>query len=156
MIDILRFHQVWGEVLSGCIRTLAGSRRELLDGIHLDIISLVKEIYSVLGRVSEVPRKVFASLPNMDLAELKNLEELLQTEMSDRKYRQAFKAFMIKYVVGMNLLSTIDPRSVIRNLPEALGNIISQPPLALALLLILPCAGARSLSLSLYANSDQE
>jgi hypothetical protein len=71
IIDITRFQQVWGEVLSACIRTLAGSRPELLDGIHLDIISLVKEIYNVLGRVSDVPRKVFATIPNMDLAELK-------------------------------------------------------------------------------------
>jgi hypothetical protein len=45
--------------------------------------------------------------------------------MSDRKYRQAFKAFMTKYVIGSGLLSSIDPRSIIRNLPEALGMFLA-------------------------------
>jgi hypothetical protein len=84
-----------------------------------DLVGLVKEIYTRLGRISPMPRSVLLEVPGITPAHLDALEQALSAPLADRKHRKIVKDFLAHLIVGRFSEFAASAKRI-ANLPEVL------------------------------------
>eukprot|EP00455_Lapot_gusevi_P035431 TRINITY_DN3922_c0_g1_i7.p1 TRINITY_DN3922_c0_g1~~TRINITY_DN3922_c0_g1_i7.p1 ORF type:complete len:226 (+),score=32.17 TRINITY_DN3922_c0_g1_i7:183-860(+) len=112
-------HQLFAQIFTAALRNLMQVRVEEAEegNCHKELIGLVKEIYVQFMRVTDFPRHIMATVPNINLQELQVFEERLLNS-NDKVARQVCRQFLEKYVIGIGLPNT--KSSELLDLPENL------------------------------------
>lgn len=107
------------DALQASVINLQTTQTKLEDTGGWGAMMLVKEIYQRMIPISTIPRRLFAAIPGMDLQDLENLEVVLRQIMAEKKYRQAVKSFLMKYIVNGGEGRQAAARQIM-DLPESL------------------------------------
>jgi len=85
-----KYHSFLGELLCCLLTLLTHSHLQVY---HMEIISLIRLLYTKLITISSIPLDIFLSIPNVTQIDLENFNASL-SKVDEKKQKQMFKKFL--------------------------------------------------------------